>query len=344
MRILLTVDPEIPVPPTNYGGIERIVDGLITAFSNQGHEVYLVAHPDSKNKNIVKLFGWPKLHSRGILNVLSNTLYLTKVVREIKPDIIHSFSRLLYLYPSFLIAKIPVIQSYQREISEKSSVMASKIAGKKLSFTSCGEHMIKNHPIRPKCTAIHNFTNTNFFVPNNDVKKEILFFLGRIENVKGTKEAIEVALMTQEKLVIAGNISSGFEDYFELSIKPFLDNHLISYVGPINDDKKLELFQKSKAFLFPIKWEEPFGIVMAEALACGVPVIGFNRGSVPEVVKSGINGFIVEDVNGMADAVNRLNEVNLETVRKDAVKRFSVESISSEYIRLYEQKLHGLPK
>ncbi len=277
MKILITVDPEIPVPPTNYGGIERIVDKLIYAFREQGNEIYLVANKESKNEAATKIFGWPAEASRGFFNIYKNSSFLTKIVTTVKPDIIHSFSRLLYLYPVFLKSNTCVIQTYQRKISEKSTNLASKIAGRKLHFTGCGAHMINDHAVASKCTPIHNFTDTNYFIPNNDLDQKHLFFLGRIEEIKGTKEAIEVALATKQKLVIAGNIQPGHDAYFESEIKPFLNHELIEYVGPVNDKQKLELLQKSTAFLFPIKWEEPFGIVMAEAMACGVPVIGFNE-------------------------------------------------------------------
>ena len=285
MRILLTVDPEIPVPPLNYGGIERIADSLIKAYSEKGHQVFLVAHPDSSNKFAEKIYGWPSQNSRGTKNILFNSFFLNKITNEVKPDVIHSFSRLLYLYLTFLSKKIPVVQTYQREISEKSTRFAAQVAGSKLSFTSCGAHMIKGHAIAEKATPVHNFTDTEYFVPNEKTEKDILFFLGRIEDIKGTREAVEVAIAANQKLVIAGNVEPEHEQYFDAYIKPHLNNSLIEYVGPVNDEQKLIYLQRSKAFLFPIKWEEPFGIVMAEAMACGVPVIGFNRGSVPEVVK-----------------------------------------------------------
>lgn len=339
MKILITVDPEIPVPPTNYGGIERIVDSLIGAYKEQGHQVYLVANPESSNKEAVKIYGWPALHSRGIKNVNKNRKYLYKVTKEVKPDTIHSFSRLLYLYPIFLKTKVPVIQTYQRAISPKSTQLALIVAGKKLRFTSCGEHMVKQHPIANKCTPVHNFTDTNYYSDDETLEKEFLFFLGRIEAIKGTKEAIATALATKQKLVIAGNIQPGHDEYFNTYVKPHLNNPLIEYVGPVNDEQKLHYLQRAKAFLFPIKWEEPFGIVMAEAMACGVPVIGFRRGSVPEVVKDGVTGYVVDDVKSMVEAVNKIDTLDRSAVRKDCEERFSLEVISKKYLGLFKQML-----
>ena len=337
----MTVDPEIPVPPENYGGIERIVNALINSFVPQGHEVYLVANPDSTNKSIDKLYAWPRLSSRGAGNIWSNTRFLFRTVKEVKPDIIHSFSRLLYLYPVFTFTNIPVIQSYQRTISTKSSAIASMIARRQLSFTSCGRHMLDDHPIANKSVAIHNFTNTEYFRPDDARPKEHLMFLGRIEEIKGAKEAIQVAIETGEKLIIAGNIRRGHERYFETYIRPYLDSPLIQYAGPVNDEQKRFYLQNAKVLLFPIKWEEPFGIVMAEAMACGTPVIGFNKGSVPEVVTQHQTGFIVEDIEEMKVAVSKLVKIDRKLVRQSCEERFSLQKVSNDYLDLYDKRLWG---
>jgi glycosyltransferase involved in cell wall biosynthesis len=337
MRILVTVDPEIPVPPIHYGGIERIVDALIRSYASLGHEVFLVANPESTNLVAKKILHWPSLYSRGWNNIANNSFFLLRQVKQLKPDVIHSFSRLLYLYPIFAQTKVPVVQSYQRAISQKSTKMAKWVAGHKLSFTCCGAHMIKGHYLENKCIPIHNFADVNYFLPDDNIEKEHLMFLGRIEEIKGTKEAIEVALKANEKLIIAGNIQPGHEAYFESQIRPFLDNPLIEYVGSVDDEQKRFYLQRSKAFLFPIKWEEPFGIVMAEAMACGVPVIGFNRGSVPEVVDDGKSGFVVENTRQMTIAISKISDIDRKKVRQEAENRFSIQSISKQYLDFFER-------
>jgi len=340
MKILITVDPEIPVPPKLYGGIERIVSSLSKSYKKNGHEVILLANPESTEESADKIIGWKGLSSRGKKDIFSNTRQLFGVVQSYKPDIIHSFSRLLYLFPVFLFTKTRVVQTYQRKISKKTTNWANKLAGKKLHFTSCAAYMHKGFDKIKKWHPIYNFTDTNYFNYNNDIKTKHLFFLGRIEDIKGTKECIEVALATNQKLIIAGNIQPGHEEYFKKNIEPHLNNPLIKYVGPVNDEQKLYYLQKSKAFLFPIKWEEPFGIVMAEALACGVPVIGFNRGSVPEVIKHGKTGYIVSNVKEMIDAVKQIDLIDRNFVREDCVKRFSLDIISKQYLSLFEKILN----
>ena len=337
MKILITVDPEIPIPPTNYGGIERIVNNLIDEYTHLNADVYLIAHKDSTNSKICKLFAWPANSSQGVINVLSNAIKLYKTYNYIQPDIVHSFSRLLYLYPLLFSKnnnKLKILQSYQRQINPRSSAFAHFIFGKKLFFTGCGEHLFKNLVIKKVSSTIYNFTDTSFYNDDLSLKKEYLMFLGRIEDIKGTKECIEAAIATKNKLIIAGNIPSGHEEYFDLEIKPYLENSLIKYVGPVNNHQKLYYLQRSKALLFPIKWEEPFGIVMAEAMACGTPVIGFNRGSVAEVIKNNLNGFIVENTSEMIAAVNKIDIIDRIVVRNDCESRFSSKIIARHYMEL----------
>ena len=188
-----------------------------------------------------------------------------------------------------------------------------------------------------KFTPVYNFTDTEFFIPDDNVEKEYLMFLGRIEDIKGTKECIDVALATNCKLLIAGNIQPGHEQYFKTYIEPHLNNPLIKYVGPVNDEQKRYWLQRTKAFLFPIKWEEPFGIVMIEAMACGTPVIGFNRGSVPEIVKNSLNGFIANNIEEMIDAVRKIDTINRKTVRQYCVDNFDTMVIAKQYIELIQK-------
>ncbi|MCF6241926.1 MAG: glycosyltransferase, partial [Bacteroidales bacterium] len=257
-----------------------------------------------------------------------------------KPDIIHSFSRLLYLYPTMFSSKVPFVMTYGRFISPKSTTIASILGGKRIFFTSAAKHML-NHlkKNKHKFTAVYNFTYTNFYIPDDEVQKEHLMFLGRIEDIKGTKECIDVALATKQKLIIAGNIQPGHDDYFEKQIKPFLNNPLIEYIGPVNDKQKLYYLQRAKALLFPIKWEEPFGIVMIEAMACGTPIIAFKRGSVPEVVKHNKTGYIVKNIDEMITAVNKIDKIDRNLVRQDCVNRFSLDAIAKQYLILFEKIL-----
>ncbi|MEZ5039041.1 MAG: glycosyltransferase [Saprospiraceae bacterium] len=340
MKILITVDPEIPVPPKLYGGIERIADSLASEYKAAEHEVILLAHPASSCKAAKTKYGWKGAKSQDKRDILTNAIQLFQVYQKEKPDIIHSFSRLLYLYPLFLFSKALFVQSYQRAISAKSTSIAKSLAGPRLRLTACGAHLFQQLPQVAHWTAIHNFTDTDFLTPNSNQSKEYLLFLGRIEPIKGTKEAIEAAKATGEKLLIAGNIPEAYQSYFDQEVKPWLSDQ-IQYVGPVNDVQKRELFQGAKAFLFPIQWEEPFGIVMAESLACGVPIIAFDRGSVPEVVIHGKNGFICKSLQEMVNAIDKIETIAPSSCRKYAETNFSSHSIAKKYLLLFEDLLNA---
>ena len=336
MKILLTCDPELPVPPGLYGGVERLVDGLAKGYQKQGHEVYLVANAASRCAYTQINYKWPAMYSRGFKNIWRNMMFLSKVADKVKPDVVHSFSRLLYGYPLFLATKIPFIQTYGRKISARATAFAIRLAGGKLHFTSCAAHMLKGLPNQQFFTPVFNFTNVDYFAFDDTVERTYVMFLGRIENIKGTKEAIDAAIQSNTEIIIAGNVEPKHYRYFDGQIKPLMAHPLVQYVGAVNDEQKKYYLQRAKALLFPVKWEEPFGIVLAEALACGTPVIAFNRGSVPEVIQEGANGYIVADVNEMAIAINKIDKLNNKEIRREARTKFSLENITGQYLSLFD--------
>ena len=334
MKIAIIADPFIPIPPLNYGGIERIIHFLIIGLKERGHVVILVGHADSNIK--VPLIKYKNQHLKltGIRNILS-----VNELKHFKPDIIHSFGRLINLLP-FLRSSIPKIMSYQREPTLSQIKKAVFLSRKNtLSFTGCSNYI--SNKIKPHALSetIYNGFPINTYQPKFEYNDQsYLVFLGRIEEIKGTAIAIEVAKKSNKKLIIAGNIPSNGQNYFNEKIKPFLSDR-IEYIGPVNDVQKNTLLGNALAFLMPILWDEPFGIVMAEAMACGTPIIGLSRGSVPEVVEDNVTGFVCNTVGEMVLAVNRLNTINRETVWKIAYRRFSSSEIVSEYINLYEKRI-----
>jgi glycosyltransferase involved in cell wall biosynthesis len=162
-------------------------------------------------------------------------------------------------------------------------------------------------------------------------------FLGRLDRIKGVHTAIQVAKQTGNKLIIGGNISHTTDnyEYFKTEIEPLIDDQQIIYLGALNDEEKNKYLGQSKALLFPIEWDEPFGMVMIEAMACGTPVIAFNRGSVPEVVKENITGFIVQSGEEMAQKVAEIKEVNRQECRKEAEAKFNLPRLAAQYLELF---------
>jgi glycosyltransferase involved in cell wall biosynthesis len=334
LKIALTVDPEIAVPPLHYGGIERIVDFLVTEYLKEGHTVHLFANSDSRNDCVRKI--WPGKSVLNKADILKNTLFLTKNYITEKYDVVHSFSRLAYL-SLVLPLGAKCIMSYQREPTLGQIAKAGKLALKNnLWFTGCSNYI--SNQIKSVATAftVYNGVPLPTYQFNPAPDPETLIFLGRIEPIKGTHLAIEVAKKTNKKLIIAGNIPHEYQNYFDKQIKPEL-NERITYVGSVNDRQKNELLGNAAAFLMPIEWDEPFGIVMTEAMACGTPVIGLRRGAVPEVVKNEKTGYICNNIDELIQGVERIGNIDRSLVRKDLEERFSSTVIAGEYLSLYHQ-------
>ncbi|RJP28124.1 MAG: glycosyltransferase family 4 protein [Candidatus Omnitrophota bacterium] len=340
LKIAITVDPEIPVPPIHYGGIERIVDMLVNGLLEKGHKVLLFANPASKVNTT--LIAWRGKSSLSFTDTLINAAQLRNYLSRNNVDLIHSFSRQAYLL--FLMRNaIPKIQSYSRHISPRSISLGNMLAGKSLTFTACSSYCAGTADfVGGRWRVIYNGVPLKLYDFNPCVKPDSpLVFLGRIEQIKGAHNAIEAALKSKEKLIIAGNLVDKEKEliYFENKIKPFCDNKKIKYIGPVDDSQKNELLRNAKALLFPIEWDEPFGMVMIESLACGTPVIAFRRGAVEEVIDDGVTGFTCDTVAQMCEAIRNINLIDRRKCRKKIEDSFSDSVIVSQYEQLYYELL-----
>jgi glycosyltransferase involved in cell wall biosynthesis len=343
VRILLTVDPEIPVPPRLYGGIERIADGLIQELRGRGHEVGLLANPESTCE-VDYFYGWRGGQSQRNADTLRNTLALLRSVDKFRPNLVHSFARLMYLLP-ILPRRMSKIMSYQRGAGGKQIRIASKLGGRSVKFTGCSEYIAKmGRPWGSQWTAIPNFVDTDFFQFRPDSRDGApLVFLSRIERIKGAHTAIALALKAGRRLILAGNrVTHGEgERYWKTEIEPFIGKEGIEYIGPVNDREKNDLLGSAAAMVVPIEWDEPFGIVFAEALACGTPVISCPRGALPEIINDGQHGFLIRSFNEGIQAIKRLDEIERSVCRRRAEERFSRQVVVDQYEALYASSLDG---
>jgi len=172
--------------------------------------------------------------------------------------------------------------------------------------------------------------------PSGNGKGGYLAFLGRVSPEKGLKNAIEIASQCGMPLKIAAKVDKGDRDYFETEIRPLLGRPLIEFVGEIGESEKREFLGDAWGLLFPIEWEEPFGLVMIESMACGTPVIAFGRGSVAEVMRHGTSGFVVTDISEGIEAVKQLDTISREGCRNYFEERFSAARMAADYVALYE--------
>jgi len=344
MRILLTADAELPVPPRLYGGIERVIASLVDEFRGRGHEVGLVAHRDS---TVAADFfhAWPGLTSTSRGDSFRNAIALQQAAAKFKPDLLHSFSRLLWLLPLAASARrFPMVMSYQREPTGRTVELSRRVHGKRLQFSACSEQLGEKGRQRGggSWTAIPNFIDPERLDFVASVPGDApLVFLSRLEPIKGCHNAIAIAKASGRRLLIAGNrVESGSaEGYWDREIAPHLGKDGIEYVGTVDDAQKNELLGKAAAMVVPIEWDEPFGIVFAEALACGTPVISTPRGAVPEIVEHGVHGFHIANVEEGVAAVQRLGEIDRLKCRQHVAAHFTAAKVADRYLQLYREAI-----
>ena len=339
MRILLVMDPGILVPPKGYGGHERLVYMFAKEYAGLGHEVHLLVttgsavegctvHPFGKE-------GFPpgKWDARKAIP----TAWRFLCENRNRFDLIHNFGRLAYLLP-IINHRVKKIMTYGREISSRNIRLMNKLPDRNLVFTGCSNDLLSRVKAGGRWETVYNAIEFGKYTLTEKTADDApLMFLGRIERVKGLHTAIQIAKATCNSLIIAGNISPLPEerDYFEQEIKPGIDGRQIKYVGALNDEQKNIYLGKAKALLFPIEWNEPFGMVMVEAMACGTPVIGFKRGSVEEVIDEGINGFKVDDEKEMIAATGKIGLIDRKRCRNQAASRFDVPVVANKYLGLF---------
>jgi glycosyltransferase involved in cell wall biosynthesis len=341
LRIAITVDPEIAVPPVLYGGIERIVDMLVRGLFQRGHAVTLFAHPDSQVP--CRLVPYPRLHSQKKTDTLANMWHVSSAILRGSFDVVHSFARLAYLAP-LLPRRIPKIMSYQRAVTQGSVTIGNLFSRGTLYFTGCSAYVVRPWASSDHFHVIYNGVPLNTYRATQYLDDNApLAYLGRVEKIKGVHLAVDVAKRSGRQLVIAGNVPEGAHHrrYFEEEILPDVDGSGVQYVGAVDDQGKNELLGRSAALLMPLLWDEPFGIVMAEALACGTPVIGLRRGSLPEIVQHEVNGFVCDSPEEMVAAIGRLPEIDRRDCRRIAEEKFSDRVIVEAYERLYREVVNA---
>jgi glycosyltransferase involved in cell wall biosynthesis len=333
LQIFVTADPELPVPPPLYGGIERVVAQLVDGLVERGHGVTLFAHQDSHTR--ATLVPYPDVRSRSRAATARHAAIIARAYARRRPDVIHSFGRLAYLTP-LLGLPVAKLMSYQRAVTRARVVWAHRLARGSLTFTGCSRRLIE-----PVCDVgswhvLYNGVPVDRYRFEPSVSHDApLVFLGRVERIKGPHVAIHVARQAGRRLVLAGNVPDDHRAYFETEISPLIDGRSVTYAGPVDDEAKSQLLSGAAALLMPIQWDEPFGIVMAEALACGTPVIGLARGAVPEVVDDGVTGFVCGTADAMAQCVSRIAEIDRRACRRAAERRFSSQALVDACEELY---------
>jgi glycosyltransferase involved in cell wall biosynthesis len=337
MRIAQIAPPWIPVPPQTYGGTELIISWLCDELVKRGHEVWLFATGDSKTKaRLVPV--WPSSLWRANLrtpHAVFSLMYQKLLEMQDQFDIIHDHCE-FYTCPYSKFLKPPIITTLHHPLTEETITLYKKFPN--VNFVAISKNQRKQGPGINIVKTIYNGIPLDKY-PLNEKPKDYLLWLSRIGPDKGIAEAIDIAKLSGQKLIISGNILPQYADYFEFRIKPLIDGKKIQFVGASDFPKKVELFRNAKAFLFPVKRPEPFGLVVIEAMACGTPVIAFKQGSMPELIKDGETGFLVDSIEEAVSALKKIEEIKRENCRSWVKENFSLRKMVNRYEKLYKKIL-----
>jgi len=333
MRVAVLSPVAWRTPPRHYGPWEQVASNIAEGLIRSGIDVTLFAAGDSITAGKLSAVcdtGYEEDRSQDA-KVLECLHISNLMERAADFDIIHNNFDFLPLTYSALL-KTPVITTIHGFSSHAIIPVYKK-------YNSIGYYVsISNADRSPELeylATVYNGLDTNDF-EFNDKPDDYLLYFGRIHPDKGTAEAIEITKKSGRKLLIAGIIQD--ENYFNEKIAPQLNSE-IEYIGPAGPKKRNELLGKASALLHPINFNEPFGMSVAEAMLCGAPVIAFNKGSMPELVKHGQTGFLVNTIGEAIEAVGQIKNIKRENCHHWAVSQFSSDKMVSDYLKLYEQIL-----
>jgi glycosyltransferase involved in cell wall biosynthesis len=335
MRIAQVAPLVESVPPKHYGGTERIVAYLTEELVRLGHKVTLFASGDSvTSAELVPVCRRSFRQNKRAKDYLSLEVLLMDQVmqRADEFDVIHFHTGCLhYLISRHL--KVPHVTTLHGRLDTSESLRLYE------RFREMPLISISNAQRAPwpcanwQATIYHGLPQDLFrFHPEPG---GYLAFLGRVSPEKRVDRAIEIAKRVGMPLKIAAKVDRADRRYFKREIEPLLNNPHIEWLGEINDKDKDEFLGNAYALLFPIDWPEPFGLVMIESMACGTPVIAYDRGSVPEVMENGVTGFIVNEIDQAVEAVDRIRELSRARCREVFDKRFTASLMASGYVDVY---------
>ncbi|MGB0130047.1 glycosyltransferase family 4 protein [Chlorobium sp.] len=324
------------VPPKKYGGTERVVYHLTEGLVARGHDVTLFASGDSiTSAKLVapiseSLRLGRKAHSPTIVTMMMLSKVYEHMLKEF--DIIHSHLEYLTLPYAHKVRVPTVLTMHGRlDIGEYGKMLGLYPHMAYVSISDSQRRPVEN--INWVKTVYHGYPPSSFEF--NDKPGDYFLYLGRFSEEKKPQQAIMLARACNIPLKIAAKIDPTDQGFFDQKIRPLLDHPLIDYVGEVDDTRKVELLKNAKALLNTIDWPEPFGLVMIEALACGTPVIVRGCGSAPEVITHGKTGFICETRLDFINAIHRVGELSRKTCREEFERRFSADTMVSNYEELY---------
>jgi glycosyltransferase involved in cell wall biosynthesis len=343
MRIAIIAPVWIPIPPLGYGGIERVIKLLVEELVLRGEDVTLFAAGPSRTAANLKWFmeEAPTEH-------MGETLYDAYHVGESFHEIIRGDFEVVHDHSGFLgpafagLLNQPTVHTLHGPFTRETAMFYSAFK-EDCYYVAISKRQRENCPQLNYLGVIPNAVDMeeNRFLGDKD---DYLVSVGRICEAKGTEQAVLLARETGKRIILIGKVDPGRDrEYFEACIRPHLDGKRVIYAGEVEQEEKVRLVSRARGFLFPIQWEEPFGLVMAESLACGTPVLATRWGAVPEVVEHGVTGFLADTPEGLLEYIDRLDELDPLVCRLKAEERFSPRVMAGSYLEVYARAIQIHP-
>lgn len=348
MKIAQVVPIWESVPPQKYGGTQRVASQLTEGLVKNGHEVTLFASGDSKTSaDLVATF--PKaLYREGVSwenHLYSAIHYYDAFAKSDQYDLIHCHIDRHTEYFALMLAsysKKPVVFTLHFHLPDTPDRADRRIFLEKfkaLNYISISDSQRLPMPGLNFVGTAYNGIDTSEIV-FHDQPGDKLIWLGRMSQTKGAAQAIAIAKKAQMPLVMAGKLdtlNSADVEYFEKEVKPEIDNQLITYIGEVDGAGRDQLFAQALVLLNPIQWAEPFGLVPAEAMAAGVPVIANNQGAMPEIIKDGVTGFLVESIDEAVSTIPKVSKIDRRVCREHIETNFSAAKMVGRYEEIYQE-------
>jgi glycosyltransferase involved in cell wall biosynthesis len=340
LRIAMLAPPWIPVPPPGYGGIEAVVDLVAGELVRRGHDVTLFAAPGSRSEaEVVELLDRP--HPDEIERALYEVDHVARAFAVIDEagrsgrsyDVLHDHCG----FTAFAMAdrlSVPVIHTLHGPFTPQTAAFYAHHAGK-ANVVAISHAQLAQAPEGLRVAGVVPNPIDAAAWPLVSEKDRYLLWVGRMTAEKGPHRAITAARLAGMPLVLAGPVQPSQERFFEHEVAPQIDGQQIRYVGEVAGEEKIRLFSRARALLMPIRWPEPFGMVMLEAMVCGTPVIAFPEGSATELVTPGQTGFLVDGEQEMADACALAAGIDPERCREVIVERCDVRAVTVAYEDIY---------
>ncbi len=336
MRIAQIAPLHEAVPPRFYGGTERIVSFLTEELVALGHQVTLFASGDSRTAATLDAV-WPQALrlDPSVRDTVAPHMLMMEMARRRADefDVMH-FHLDYWPFSVFSRQRTPFVTTLhgRLDLPELRPVFGAFPAAPVVSISDSQRRLL---PQAGYVRTVHHGLPENLLTPCRGTVPEHLAFLGRIAPEKGPDRAIRIAQACGIPIRIAAKVDKADQGYFDTVIRPLIAAGGVEMIGEISDAQKPAFLSGAIGLLMPIEWPEPFGLVMIEAMACGTPVIAFNRGSVPEIVEDGLTGFIVEDERGAVEAVRRLPHLSRRRVRTRFEERFTARRMATDYVDIY---------